>query len=43
MAQVAHLAEHKAAVNQVAIAGGGACFVTASSDGTVKVLYGLHT
>lgn len=34
---VTHLAEHKKAVNQVAVAGNGAFFATASNDETVKV------
>ena len=37
MLQVAHLAEHRRAVNQVAVAGNGAFFASASSDETVKV------
>ncbi len=36
LSQVAHLAEHRKAVNQVVIAGNGAFFVSASSDETVK-------
>ena len=35
--QVAHLAEHRRAVNQLAVASDGAFFVSASSDETVKV------
>ena len=34
--QVGHLAEHRGAVNQRAVARGGAFFVSASSDSTVK-------
>lgn len=34
---VAHLAEHKKAVNQIAVAANGAFFATASSDETVKI------
>ena len=34
---VAHLAEHKRGVNAIAVAAGGAFFVTASSDETCKV------
>ena len=34
---VAHLAEHRRAVNRVAVARNGAFFVTASSDETCKV------
>jgi WD40 repeat protein len=36
--QVAHLAEHRRAVNQVAVSSNGAFFVSASNDETVKVL-----
>ena len=35
---MAHLAEHRRAVNQVAAASNGAFFVSASNDETVKVL-----
>lgn len=35
--QVAHLAEHRRAVNQVAVSSSGAFFVSASNDETVKV------
>jgi phosphoinositide-3-kinase regulatory subunit 4 len=34
---VAHLAEHRRAVNQLAVANTGAFFVSASNDETVKV------
>ena len=34
---MAHLAEHRRAVNQLAVAGSGAFFVSASNDETVKV------
>lgn len=37
---VAHLAEHRQAVNQLAIANSRSFFVSASSDGTVKVRAG---
>ena len=35
--QVTHLAEHKKAVNRIAVAGNGSFFATASSDETVKI------
>ena len=34
---MAHLAEHRRAVNQLAVANNGAFFVSASNDETVKV------
>ncbi len=37
VSQVAHLAEHRRAVNQLSVAGNGAFFASASSDETVKV------
>ena len=35
--QVTHLAEHKKAVNRIAVAGNGSFFATASNDETVKI------
>lgn len=34
---VGHLAEHRQCVNQLAVAGNGMFFASASNDGTVKV------
>ncbi len=37
---MAHLAEHRRAITRVAVAGGGAFFVTASADETCKARAG---